>query len=50
MYVNNTSLAQLNPDIRPYVVQEGNAYRILPVRNTRKDRENLVNVESLIRK
>ena len=50
MYVNNTSLAQLNLDIRPYVVQEGNAYRILPVRNTRKDRENLVNVESSYQK
>src|SRR5690606_30018275 len=33
MYVNNTSLAQFNVDLAPYVVQEGNAYRILPVLN-----------------
>jgi hypothetical protein len=33
MYVNNTSLAQFNIDLNPYVVQEGNAYRILPVFN-----------------
>ena len=46
IYVNNTSLSQLNLDIRDYVVQEGNAYRVLPVKNTRKDRENLVNIES----
>ena len=46
IYVNNTSLSQLNLDLRDYVVQEGNAYRILPVKNVRKDRENLVNIES----
>jgi hypothetical protein len=46
IYLNNTSLSQLNLDLRAYVVQEGNAYRVLPVRNTRKDRENLVNTES----
>ncbi|MBT1696484.1 DUF2723 domain-containing protein [Fulvivirgaceae bacterium PWU4] len=33
LYVNNTSLAQFNVDLTPYVVQEGNAYRILPVLN-----------------
>lgn len=33
MYVNNTSLAQFNVDLSPFVVQEGNAYRILPVMN-----------------
>lgn len=33
LYVNNTSLAQFNIDLRPYVVVEGNAYRILPVFN-----------------
>lgn len=35
MYVNNTSLAQFNVDLSRYVVQEGNAYRILPVYNPR---------------
>ncbi len=33
LYVNNTSLAQFNVDLSRYVVQEGNAYRILPVYN-----------------
>lgn len=33
IYVNNTSLEQFNIDLRPYVVSEGNAYRILPIRN-----------------
>lgn len=46
LYLNNTSLSQLNLDLREYVVQEGNAYRVLPVKNNRKDRENLVNTES----
>jgi hypothetical protein len=35
LYVNNTSLAQFNVDLSRYVVQEGNAYRILPVYNPR---------------
>lgn len=39
MYVNNTSLAQFNVDLTPYVVQEGNAYRILPVFNANKNQE-----------
>jgi hypothetical protein len=46
LYLNNTSLSQLNIDLREYVVQEGNAYRVLPVKNNRRDRENLVNTES----
>ncbi len=33
LYVNNTSLAQFGVDLRRYVVQEGNAYRILPIYN-----------------
>jgi MFS family permease len=45
IYLNNTSLAQINLDLSPYAVQEGNAYRILPVRNPRKDREYLVDAE-----
>ena len=35
LYVNNTSLAQFNVDLSRYVVQEGNAYRILPLYNPR---------------
>jgi hypothetical protein len=46
VYLNNTSRAQLNLDVNDYLVQEGNAYRVLPVKNNRKDRENLVNTES----
>jgi hypothetical protein len=44
LYVNNTSLAQFNIDLNPYVVQEGNAYRILPVFNADSNRE-LVNTD-----
>jgi hypothetical protein len=53
LYVNNTSLAQFNVDLAPYVVQEGNAYRILPVRNPNPQTE-LVNtnlsVENMLQK
>lgn len=46
MYVNNTSLSQFNIDLTRYVVQEGNAYRILPVYNkNRPDQYELVNTE-----
>jgi hypothetical protein len=44
LYVNNTSLAQFNVDLSRYIVQEGNAYRILPVYNPDADRE-LVNTQ-----
>jgi hypothetical protein len=44
LYVNNTSLAQFNVDLSPFVVQEGNAYRILPVLN-RNPQTELVNTE-----
>jgi hypothetical protein len=44
LYVNNTSLAQFNIDLSPYIVQEGNAYRILPVFNSNPQIE-LVNTE-----
>jgi hypothetical protein len=33
IYVNNTSLSQFNLDLSAYAVQEGNTYRILPVKN-----------------
>jgi hypothetical protein len=44
IYLNNTSLSQINFDMTPYIVQEGNAYRILPVRNP-NPRKELVNTE-----
>jgi hypothetical protein len=44
LYVNNTSLAQFNIDLSRYVVQEGNAYRILPVFNPNPETE-LVNTD-----
>ncbi|MEO9870215.1 glycosyltransferase family 117 protein [Ekhidna sp.] len=31
IYLNNTSIAQMNIDLRGYVVQEGMAYRVVPV-------------------
>jgi hypothetical protein len=45
MYVNNTSLSQFKVDLRPYVVQEGNAYRILPIQNPNPRGDELVNTE-----
>lgn len=46
IYVNNTSLAQFNVDLSRYVVQEGNAYRVLPVLNPSSSRQSeLVNTE-----
>ncbi|MEQ9298540.1 MAG: DUF2723 domain-containing protein [Cyclobacteriaceae bacterium] len=33
IYFNNTSLAGVNVDLRKYVVQEGTAYRLLPIEN-----------------
>lgn len=44
IYVNNTSLAQFNIDLTPYAIQEGNAYRIIPVRNPRPNTD-FVNVD-----
>ena len=44
LYVNNTSLAQFNVDLSRYVVQEGNAYRILPILNPKPfNQSELVN-------
>jgi hypothetical protein len=45
VYLNPTSLSQINIDLSPYAVQEGNAYRILPVKNPRRDRDYLVDTE-----
>lgn len=44
IYVNYTSLDQFNIDLRPYVVMEGNTFRILPIRNP-DPRNRLVNTE-----
>lgn len=44
VYVNYTSLDQFNVDLRPYVVMEGNTFRILPIRNP-DPRDRLVNTE-----
>ena len=47
LYVNETSLAQFNVDLRRYVVQEGNAYRILPVLNRNQNpQDRLVNTKA----
>ena len=45
IYLNHTSMSQINLDLSPYAIQEGNAYRILPVKNPRKDREYLVDTD-----
>ncbi len=46
MYLNHTSKSQLNIDVDDYVVLEGNAYRILPIRKPNPDKaKDLVNTE-----
>lgn len=46
IYFNNTSLSQVNLDLSAHVVQEGNAYRLLPIRNPAPARgEYLVDTE-----
>ena len=44
IYINNTSMQQISYDLSPYAVLEGNAFRILPVRNP-NPREDFVNTE-----
>jgi hypothetical protein len=44
IYLNNTALSQINMDLSPYVVQEGMAYRVLPIRNP-KPKKELVNTD-----
>jgi hypothetical protein len=39
IYLNNTSLSQIKFDISPYIVTEGNAFRILPIRNPKPSKE-----------
>jgi MFS family permease len=45
IYLNYTSLSQLNLDLSPYLVQEGNVYRVLPVKNPNNDGSYLVDTE-----
>ena len=45
IYLNHTSMSELNLDLSPYAVQEGNVYRILPVKNPRNDRPYLVDTD-----
>ncbi|HEV8515290.1 MAG TPA: DUF2723 domain-containing protein, partial [Cyclobacteriaceae bacterium] len=45
IFLNNTSIAQINIDLSPYAIQVGNAYLVLPIRNPRKDREYLVDTD-----
>ena len=46
LYVNATSLSQFSVDLSRYVVQEGNAYRILPLLNpTAFNQMELVNTK-----
>lgn len=46
IYFNNTSLSQLNIDVEDYVIQEGNAYRLLPVKTPASQRQSrMVNTE-----
>ncbi len=44
LYVTPTALRQFNVDITPYVVREGNVYRVLPLLNP-EPRQELVNAE-----
>jgi hypothetical protein len=46
VYFNNTSLMGAGIDFRPYVVQEGSTYRILPIQNM-NIREELVNTDTM---
>lgn len=44
IYVNHTSLSQFKVDLTPYAIQEGNASRILPIRNP-NPRKEFVNAD-----
>lgn len=39
IYLNHTSLAQVKLDLAPYAIEEGLAYRILPIKNPTKQKE-----------
>lgn len=44
IYLNNTSMQQINFDLSRYAIQEGNAYRILPILNP-DPKKDFVNTE-----
>ncbi|MTI22176.1 DUF2723 domain-containing protein, partial [Fulvivirga sp. RKSG066] len=44
LYLNNTSMQQINVDLKKYSIQEGNAYRILPIENP-NPRQDFVNTD-----
>ncbi len=53
IYVNQTSLEQFNVDLSRYVIQEGNAYRILPIFNPNPRLElvnTTVSLENMLKK
>lgn len=45
IYLNNTSISQINLDMRNYVVQEGMAYRVVPALSNKGRGEYPVNTE-----
>ena len=46
IYINNTSMQQISFDLKPYAIQEGNAFRILPIRNP-NPRKDFVNTDKM---
>jgi len=46
LYLNNTSMQQVNVDLSKYAIQEGNAYRILPIENP-KPRQDFVDTKEM---
>ena len=46
IYINNTSMQQISYDLSPYAIQEGNAFRILPIRNP-DPRKDFVNTDKM---
>lgn len=46
IYLNNTSMQQINVDLSKYAIQEGNAYRILPIENPHP-RQDFVDTETM---
>jgi hypothetical protein len=39
IYLNNTSKSQMNIDLEPFVVQEGNAFRVLPIKRPKGNKD-----------
>ena len=39
LYFNHTSLSQINLDLSQFAIQEGNAYRLIPVRNPNPEKD-----------